>query len=174
MESKAVFKTYGIDDRGARFQLKEGVHIKFSDGPDKPHMCRICIQNEDGSPNEKGLEKVRMLEASNGYHKGKIYHIPSPEDLRAEQKRKSQEEEAAKYRDFLGKGLFKLDLEQKDIEDLRQLADSIGAKTHDVNGKALARLVQENAIYGVLGVTPPPRGDAAKQRKAKERKLKEE
>lgn len=172
-ESKAMFKTYGIDDRGAVFQLEEGIKIKFSDSPEKPHMCRICIQNDDGSPNEKGLEKVRLLEKSNGYHKGKIYYIPSPEELRAEQKRKAQEEEAAKHRQNLAEGIYKLDLEDRDVEYLRRFADSIGAKVYDVNGKPLAKLVQLNAIYGVLGITPPPRGDVAKQRKAKERAKKE-
>ena len=167
--SKAIYKTYGTHNRGMRVQLKERVHVKFSDESPVPHLCRIMVQDEDGNPVEAGLEKAQLLEKTNGFQKGAIFYVPSPDEMRAKQKREAQEVEANKYRELLGRGVLKLDLEDKDMDYLREFADSIGAKVYDANGKPLSKLTQQNAIYGVLGVTPPPRGDVAKQRKAKER-----
>jgi hypothetical protein len=150
----SVYKTYGTEQRGMRLQLGEGLHVTFSDDLPSPYFAKIKVLDAEGNADEKGEKLKKALEKTNAFQKGIVFYVPSPDELRNKALKAEQDRKVDEMRALMESGLMVLNLETKNIEQLRDLAKSIGATTVSKNDRPLAIMPLKNAICSRLGINP--------------------
>lgn len=154
---------YGSFDRGMAVVLAPDLPaLYFGTTPVPFDNDKVYIASLD-MEKEIDVKRRAALEQSKPFRLGKIRYIPSQAELLDMAKQKKEEEECATVKKDLESGIYKIELENLNHEQLKQLADRIGAYRSTSKGENSTPLALRNAIAGKLGMAAPHSGATQKQ-----------
>jgi len=160
-------KYYGSFERGNSMSLGEGVGVQFGTNamPTEDGDMFLAILDAD---NPKDQERMKLIEKSKPFLKGKIKYIPNAEEMAEKGRLIKAEEKLNMIKEGMTTGLFDFKMPQ-DEQELRDFAYSIGVD-FDIEKKipkpVLAGKVKEK--LGLAEPKPPKEPVKYPKRKSKE------
>jgi hypothetical protein len=146
---------YGSFDRGIAVVLAPDLPaLYFGTTPVPFDNDKVYIASLD-MEKEIDVRRRDALEQSKPFRQGKIRYIPSQAELLDMAKQKKEKEECATVKKDLESGIYTIELEKLNHEQLKQLADRIGAYRNTSKGENSSPLALRNAIAGTLGIQAP-------------------
>lgn len=151
---KGTIKFLGTGARGLQLILPGNLEtLSF---PDLPGTDKFVKRFDMDNPVQR--KQFEAAIESKPFIKGQIHYIESPEELQKKAKMIKQEETLKTIKASISSGIFLLsDLKVKSVEELIELADSIGAECEYVDPrlkilKHLRKEVVVKNIYDKLGI----------------------
>lgn len=144
---------YGCFDRGMVVVLPQGMKsVYFGTAPIPAEGNEVFYVASFDRSKEEDVKREEALKTTKPFMQGKIRYIPSVAELEARAKQKAQDEACETMRKDLGSGLYILNLDGLNQEQLIALADKIGAKAYGADGRAMSAMIIRKSISGRLGL----------------------
>jgi hypothetical protein len=148
-------RIYGTHERGLVLVLpgQDLPPVRFSDNAGKTHLAFFDFDNDKGGRSPEIQRRQAMaLERTKTFLQGRVYYVPSAEEVAAKEKKERQKASLERYRELLSAGVFEIVLIDKNMDQLVLLAEEIGAPYLDKNGKRTQKHVITKNIRELLGL----------------------
>jgi hypothetical protein len=148
-------RIYGTHERGMVLVLpgQDLPPVRFSDNAGKTHLAFFDFDKDKGGKSPEIQRRMAMaLERTKTFLQGRVYYVPSAEEVAAKEKEERQKTSLGRYKELLSAGVFDIVLTDKNMDQLVLLAEEIGAPYLDKNGKRTLKHVIVKNIRELLGL----------------------